>query len=1213
MLFLGTSAFAGTIYVDDDGPADFDNIQAAINNAGTGDTVIVKDGLYTGDGNRDIDFLGKAITVRSENGPVNCIIDCNTNPDSYDDWHDGFYFRNNEEPNSIINGLTIKNAKRGVFCDGANPAITNCLLINNYFCGISADSSNPVITDSTISGTEMGPAIEGDEGNLTVHNCNIYGNAGGIIWYDGNVIITNSTISNNLTMRDEGNGIACAYSSLTIDNCTISGNDRFGIDWGGDDEESTAIITNSTISGNNSGGIAGIEGDLTINNCNISGNASGRCGGGIGFEHGDLTINNCNIYGNTSEQYGGGIYFAIGDITINECKIYGNSAVHSGGGLSLGCNEDYSSGHGNVEIKNCIISCNTAAEYGGAIICSMPSIIEHSTITGNSAIDGRALYVQPSHTEEVDFIVDSCILWNGGNEIWVDNYSYYYQLDISYSDVCGGWIGPNIDADPLFVRAPDDGGDGWGDNPDTPDINEAANDDYGDLHLQGNSPCINTGNPSLPLDPNNVDMDGESRVMGLRVDMGADEFPIKKITVTKPYGGEIWATSSLHKIIWETIYPIGPYEGPIDIFFSKNGGDNWRIVASGLLDTGAYDWHLPDIVDSDRCLIKVVPAVPDPNFICIESGLFTIQPSNPDPIVAPKWKTLSGDFKRTGQSSNFGPELGCVKWKFETDGPVLTGAAIGHDGRIHIACEDGILYTLDANGTLLWSYDANSPLLGSPTIGPDGSIYVGSKNGKLLAIDIFGNLRWTHDTGGFVYSSPAISQDGKIYVCSQDGTIYALARDGGELWSFTTKGPGSMPAGSILASPAVAPDGTVYIAGLYDPNLYALDPNDGSVKWVCNFEPSANPYPGETGWPFTSPVVAQDGTIYQTLLYDSNLYAIEPNTGTIIWATDLKPHCEWLDDCLEDYSLESCLETRGEEHPCGDWFRIYPTQWAYHRYSNIWSEPVLGPDGTIYISFDDPYLRIVEPNGRLRWVTDFNSVGGFTLTAGSDGLVYAASDDGNLFAIHPNGPIVAQFQSDAWLSYPVIAADDKLIVSVSYAVDNPSLPTDTKNGIWMISRYGCEDLNIDGNVNFIDLALLAADWLEFIDAGQTYLTGDIDRDRHVLFSDLAILANRWLDNIDWLLQVPLCQASKPYPPDGETGVPLDIILSWFACPDATSYDIYFGTTNPPPFIRNQPIRTTFKPGTLDKSTWYYWHIDVVTPAEIATGNIWTFETTEGGR
>ncbi len=1166
LLFFNTSANARTIYVDDDGPADFNNIQAAIDDANNGDTVLVKDGTYTGDGNHDIDFKGKAITVCSENGPENCVIDC--------DYFRVFHFQNNEDPNSILNGFTItNNESTNIHCEQASPTITNCK-ITNGLVGIYVEYGSPIITNCTISENTYG-GIRCRNGDFTIDNCNIYGNSA----------------------QGYGGGIYCSNGNLTIDNCYIYENkNRGGISCV---EGSVLTITNSTISRNTNGGIY-----------------CGDC---------DLTIDNCKIYGNSAQEYGGGIYCEIeeSNLTINNSTICCNKAGKRGGGIYFVIEE------GMPKINNCIISCNTADELGGGIYLEYYNsilTIKNSTFAANYAQNGRALALDDYYF--YDFaIADNCIFWDGGSEIQPEHASMY----IAYSDVCGGWIGPNIDADPLFVRAPNDGGDGWGDNPDTPDVNEASNDDFGDLHLQSNSPCIEMGNPYLSPDTNSFDIDGQPRVMGQRVDMGVDEFPIKKIIVTEPEGGEIWATASTHQVMWESYFYEGAFNGTVDVLFSKGGGSNWRMIKSGIPDTGFYNWQLPDIVDSNRCLIKVVPSTPDPDFICIQSGIFTIKPSNPDPIVASKWKTLAGDFKRTGLSSNYGPGLGCVKWKFETNEAVSTGVTIGHDDRIHIACEDGKLYTIDANGVLLWSYNANSPLISSPTIGPDGAVYVGSRSGTLYAIDIFGNLRWTHNTGGPIYSSPAVSQDGKIYVCSQDGKIYALSQDGSEFWSFQTKAPGMGPTGSIFASPAIGHDGTVYIASLYDPNLYALDPNDGTVKWVCNFEFYNPDGLKESGWPFASPVVAQDGTIYQTLLYDFKLYAIEPNTGTIKWSTDLRPNCERVDECLKystmEYCLkqfleawyeclkygtfEDCLENFGWEQRQDFCFFFTPGEWTKYRYSTAWSEPVLGPDGKIYISFDDPYLRIVEPNGYIKWMTQLDSTGGFTLTVGSDGLVYAAGEDGNLYVLDANGVEVARLQSDAWLSHPVIAANDKIIVSI--AEDNSLLITDNKKGIWMISRYGCEDLNIDGNVNFIDLAIFAIDWLECTDTDwpcyytgdQAYLTSDIDRDRYVFFSDLAALANRWLDNVDWLMQAP-CQASNPNPPDGALIFHAwDLALSWSACPDVISHDVYFGTTNPPQFRQNQ-TETAFYIDNLYGST-YYWRIDEVKFTGTTTGKVWKFD------
>ena len=426
-----------------------------------------------------------------------------------------------------------------------------------------------------------------------------------------------------------------------------------------------------------------------------------------------------------------------------------------------------------------------------------------------------------------------------------------------------------------------------------------------------------------------------------------------------------------------------------------------------------------------------------------------------------KWKSLGGNFARTGLSDSNGPESGCIKWQFETTRAVSASVTVGADNTVYIPCEDGKLYALDPNGSLIWSYDANTPLISSPTIGPDGTLYVGGMNGKLYAVDINGNLLWTHSTEGFIYSSPAVSAEGKIYVGSQDGVLYALGQDGSELWSFETKGPGKVPRGSIFASPAIGADETIYVAGLYDPNLYAIDPIDGSVKWTCNFEFPLYPHypegPTEFGWPFASPVIADDGVIYQTFLYDTKLYAIEPQSGGIIWSVDLAD-------------------------PTSDWFD--PNYAQEYGDADGWSEPVLGPDGTIYVSFDDPYLRAIDPTGKILWMNRLGDMGGFTLTVGSNSNIYAACDDGNLYVINPDGDEIARFQSEAWLNFPVIA-DNLLIVTDSK--DDSLLITYENNKVYAITPecpegqvpdlYWPADLNSDGTVNVNDMTILATYWL----------------------------------------------------------------------------------------------------------------------------------------
>jgi hypothetical protein len=93
----------------------------------------------------------------------------------------------------------------------------------------------------------------------------------------------------------------------------------------------------------------------------------------------------------------------------------------------------------------------------------------------------------------------------------------------------------------------------------------------------------------------------------------------------------------------------------------------------------------------------------------------------------------------------------------------------------------------------------------------------------------------------------------------------------------------------------------------------------------------------------------------------------------------------------------------------------------------------------------------------------------------------------------------------------------------------------------------------------------------------------------------------------WSFTTVPSHASNPNPPDGAIGVSRTADLSWIAGENATSHNVYFGTSNPPPFVGNQTT-TIFDPGTMDYNTTYYWRIDEVNPGGITTGTVWSFTT-----
>jgi hypothetical protein len=123
------SAAADILRVHPDGGGYFPNIQAAIDAAVDGDIIELSDGTFTGDGNRDLNYLGKAITIRSQGGnPENCIIDCEG---SETDPHRGFSFVTSEGNDSILKGIAMKNGYTHYDIGGTGGAVHNCTFVRN--------------------------------------------------------------------------------------------------------------------------------------------------------------------------------------------------------------------------------------------------------------------------------------------------------------------------------------------------------------------------------------------------------------------------------------------------------------------------------------------------------------------------------------------------------------------------------------------------------------------------------------------------------------------------------------------------------------------------------------------------------------------------------------------------------------------------------------------------------------------------------------------------------------------------------------------------------------------------------------------------------------------------------------------------------------------------------------------------------------------------
>ncbi len=209
LAFLGLCGTvpAAELYV----PANYSTIQEAIDASVSGDVIIVADGTYTGPENKNLDFAGRAITLMSENGPDNCIIDCEGSGR-------GFIFQSGEDGHSVINGFTITNGQStsgaGMRIIGSSPSILNCLFIENSTSG-------------------HGGGIYFHSSQAQIVNCKFLNNSatdpwsagGAMILYYSDLVIKNCLFVGNRCPNVAGGGAMRNWESApTLINCTFSAN-----------------------------------------------------------------------------------------------------------------------------------------------------------------------------------------------------------------------------------------------------------------------------------------------------------------------------------------------------------------------------------------------------------------------------------------------------------------------------------------------------------------------------------------------------------------------------------------------------------------------------------------------------------------------------------------------------------------------------------------------------------------------------------------------------------------------------------------------------------------------------------------------------------------------------------------------------------------------------------------------------------------------------
>jgi len=299
LLLVVCPCFAITITVDDDGPADYSNIQDAIDSASDWDVVEVQPGTYY----ETINFYGKSITVTGSDVDDMGVI--------YSTSIDGgtaantVTFDSGEDADSLLTGIMIENGNTGIYCYYSDPTIKKCVVkyANSADeAGIYGYGAQPQIEDCIVR-ENAGDGIYDCDGQII--NCEVRENFGNGIDSCGDLILQ-CTVADN-----SGNGLTGCDGNIR--QCTVTGNTMGLYHCNGQIKE--CIVSNNSSTGVNPYDATNVE----ILNCVVSGNR----GNGIVI-HREGRIIGCTITGNKldgiqtdSGGWGGCQVFLFNNIVVN--------------------------------------------------------------------------------------------------------------------------------------------------------------------------------------------------------------------------------------------------------------------------------------------------------------------------------------------------------------------------------------------------------------------------------------------------------------------------------------------------------------------------------------------------------------------------------------------------------------------------------------------------------------------------------------------------------------------------------------------------------------------------------------------------------------------------------------------------------------------------------------------------------------------------------
>lgn len=310
--------------------------------------------------------------------------------------------------------------------------------------------------------------------------------------------------------------------------------------------------------------------------------------------------------------------------------------------------------------------------------------------------------------------------------------------------------------------------------------------------------------------------------------------------------------------------------------------------------------------------------------------------------------------------------------------------------------------------SVLWSYDVPFQSTHTSVAVSNETVYVVTdakssapeRGDNILAIKE-GTLLWSDLTDDIIRMSPSIASDGTLLVGDYDGIFNAYSTDGSLKWSVNLNSLSDKAKDGFVkySSPAIAADGTIYIGMENDNILFALNPDTGELIWEF-------PTGGDIR---ATPVIDSNGVIYIAST-DDNLYAINPD-GTLKWEVTYGTYTAGTPAISEN--LNRIYLTYKTSDNTGSLSAFNLTDGSL-----IWDSdprplakmelggPTIAEDGTIYAGGEDGKMVAYNTDGTIKW--EYPTIGAESriLSApalDNEGNIYFGDTDGYFYVVGPNG------------------------------------------------------------------------------------------------------------------------------------------------------------------------------------------------------------------